>query len=295
ALAAWPFVLTQDEQVTELALMALHSGRKELQGLAAARIMAGGVDVNLTEHLLGSLAEIAEPVRGIVGQFLASDGFDRYWRSYKRLDKTVRAAAGKALLKLDGRVADLVAGRLAGRDVGEQLQATQIVRQLKLAGRFLQPLCRLARHGNVKVRSAATAALGEAEGFDARTAVARCLDDTDPRVQANAVEALAMLSEDASAVADKVASPYNRVRANATKWLLQQGSPQAEMALATMLTDIRPPHRISALWVVKKLNYEPAADIVQRMAMRDEEPAIRARAAECLKTLKATQAEEVVA
>ncbi|NQU75796.1 MAG: hypothetical protein HQ546_05725, partial [Planctomycetes bacterium] len=61
ALAAWPFVLTQDEQVTELALMALHSGRKELQGLAAARIMAAGVDVNLTEHLLGSLAEIAEP------------------------------------------------------------------------------------------------------------------------------------------------------------------------------------------------------------------------------------------
>ena len=285
AKAALPFVLGARQHATELVLMALHSQHAEVQSVAAARIIAGGGNTNLTEHLLESLPRLAEPVRGMVSQFLAADSFERYWRSFKHLGTDVRAAAGQALLKLDKRVVDLLAGRLIGRDVTQQLQAVQMVRQLKMSRHFENSLCQLARHGDKMVRSAAVVALGEVDTFGARSTLARCLHDSDSRVQANAVEALAASGGDPSGVLDKAGSENNRVRGNAILWLLQAHHAQGDMALASMLTDGRTPHRISALWVVRKLRHAPAAAILDRMALNDMDAKVRARAATVLREL----------
>ena len=288
-------VFTVGGDSTELVLMALHSRYADLQAAGAARIIAGGADARLTEHLLGTLGRMAKPTGGILGQYLAADSFGRYWRCYKRLGEGVRTAAGKALLKLDRHVAVHLAGRLVGRDVNDQVQATQMVRQIGLADQFADSLCRLARQGDRVVRSAAAAALGDAKGYDPCSTLVRCMGDADSRVQANAVEALARMGGDSSSAMDKVTSRHNRVRANAIKWLLETGNRQGEMALAAMLTDHRPAHRASALWVVRTLHHLPADTILRRLALEDEDTKIRARAASTLRSLHAVPAEEVTA
>lgn len=287
ARAAMPFVLNGSPHFVELILMALHCPCPDVQSVAAAKMFAGGADRNLTEHLLEALPAMTDGVRGAVSQFLAADAFERYWKSYRKLGPSVRQSAGRALLKLDRKVADLIAGRLTGRDGVEQLQAAQMVRQLHMAEQFQDALRHLARHADKLVRATATTALGDCRGFQARSTLAGCLDDPDSRVQANAVEALAKAGADASCVRDKLLSEHNRVRANAIKWLLETSDAEAEMALASMLTDNRPAHRISALWVVKTLGHAAAGPILDRLAVSDAAPKVRARAATILRGLAA--------
>ena len=291
ARAAIPFVVQREQIATELLLLGLHSRHAEVQTVAAARIIAGGADKHLTEHLLESLPGLAEPVRGVVSQHLAGDSFRRYWNNYRQLDKAAQTAAGKALVKLDSRVVDLLAGRLICRDPNQQFQAVQMIRQLNMVRRFEDALCDLARHGDRMIRSAAVHALGQLDNYQARATLAGCLHDKDARVQANAVEALAALGGNPSAVQDKIDSEFNRVRANAIKWLLECRHPRGDMALAAMLTDGRTPHRISALWVVKTLRYQPAEAILDRLALHDSDAKVRARSATILRDLRAAPAE----
>jgi len=295
AMAAAPHALEGEDSAPETILMALHSRHADAQTAAAAKILSAGIDSHLTHHLLKSLPTLTETTRTVVGQYLAARSFDRYWHSYARLGRDVRAAAGRALLKLDGRVADLLAGRLAGRDVNEQMQAIQMIRQLQMADRYAGQLARMARQGDRMVRSASVAALGMVDRFDARSTLARCLDDDDMRVQANAIEALGRAGCEPSAVLDKLDSPNNRVRANAIKWLLEAGNPQASMALADMLTDPRKSHRISAVWVVKAVGYKPAAGLVRRLATTDPDIKVRARMASAVMMLETPMPEEATA
>lgn len=291
ALAALPYVVGGAHSTTDLVLMALHCRHASVQQPASSRVIAGGADPRFTQYLLGKLPILREPTRSVMGEFLAANGFDSYWRCFRRLDGRRQEAAGQALLKLDGRVVDLLAGKLLGRDVTGQLQAVQMVRQVGLASRFGKQLARLARAGDRMVRSAAVASLGDVTGFDARSTLARCLDDPDPRVQANAVEALASQGSDSSAALDKVDSDNNRVRGNAVKWLLETNHEQGPMALAAMLTDSRVPHRISALWVVKTLRHVGAGTILARLAAADPDVKVRARASTILRSLRSGVAE----
>lgn len=295
AQAALPIVFTERPDASELLLMALHSRSPQVQSVAAARIISGGADSQLIGHLLEVMPNLDEPVRGMISQFLGAGGFDRYWRSYKQLDGDVRQRAGAALQKLDGRLAEHIAGRLVSRDVSEQLQAVQMVRQLGMVDRFGNTLCQLARHANRTIRSAAVIALSDVKGFDARSTLARCLHDEDGRVQANAVEALAAQGGDASIVADKIDSDHNRTRANAIKWLVEADHPSGRTALMAMLNDTRVAHRLSALWVVKILRYMPATTLLDQIAVRDIEPKVRARAASVRRLLQMPQPQEVPA
>ncbi len=172
AQAAMPFVFAQRPDESQMLLMALHSRSKEVQSLAASKIISGAPDSTLTQHLLEVMPQLDESIRGMVGQYVAIGGFDRYWKSYNRLDIDTRQRAGSALLKLDGRLADHLAARLMGRDVSEQHQAVQMVRQLNMVDRFGNILCQLARHANKNVRSAAVAALMLVKTFDARSTLA---------------------------------------------------------------------------------------------------------------------------
>ncbi len=290
--AAMPYVLGWDGDATELILMALHSRHEEVQTAAGAKIIATGISAKLTEHLLASLGQLDGPVRSVMSHFLAAESFRRYWRSYKRLDPTLRRRAGSALLKLDGSVADLLGARLVGRDTAHRLQATQMVNQLDMAERFIGPLCHLARHADRRVRSAAAATLGSVDDYEVRRTLARCLHDTDARVQANAVDSLGRVGGDPTAVLDKLDSENCRLRANVIKWLLEAQHPRGPLALATMLTDSRPAHRTSALWVARTLRYAPAADLLNRLATGDPDPKVRARAGTALAELQEAATQE---
>ena len=292
ARTAMSLLLASRLDTADLVLMGLHCRCSLVRAVAVSRIMACGADANVTEHLLEVLPALGDADQNILGQYLAAVSFQRYWQVYKKLDPEIRKRAGMALLKLDGRVADHLAGRLIGRDVNGQLQATQMVQQLNLAGRFSESLARLARQGHKVVRSAAAMTLGDVDDFNAARTLARCLDDEDPRVQANSVEALAKRGGEASAVLDKADSPHNRVRANAVHWLINADHEQGPMALAAMLTDRRPMHRISALWVVKDLEYAPAVTLLHQLATLDPDTKVRARAATIAQQIRQGQTME---
>ncbi|MFW6146640.1 MAG: hypothetical protein ACOC7R_04825 [Planctomycetota bacterium] len=293
AMVAARSIVAEPGEAADGVLMALHNRHPDVQAVAAARLLACRTDAHVTEHLLKVLPALARPVAAVVGQYLAVRSFNRYWSSYARLGHEVRRTAGRALLKLDASVADLLTGRLLGRDVSRQMQALQMIRQLDVASRYAPHLARLARQGDRRVRSASVAALATAEGVDWRRTLARCLDDEDMRVQANAVEAMAHRGGDPSAVLDKLDSPNNRVRANTIKWLLEAAHPQGPMALAAMLTDGRPAHRISALWVVRTLAYRPAVGLIRRLALEDADIKVRSRMATVLRELAPVRSMEV--
>ncbi len=293
AMVAVEAIVAEPDEAADGVLLALHSRHPDVQAVAAARLLACRTDAYVTEHLLKVLPSLAAPVAAVVGQHLAIRSFNRYWSSYAQLGHEVRRTAGRALLKLDASVADLLTGRLLGRDVGGQMQALQMIRQLQVASRYAPQLARLARQGDRRVRSASVSALAGAEGYDAQRTLARCLDDADMRVQANAIEAMARLGGDPSAVLDKLDSPNNRVRANTIKWLLEAAHPDGPMALAAMLADDRPAHRISALWVVEVLAYRPAVGLLRRLVLTDKDLKVRSRMAALLRALAPVRPMEV--
>jgi hypothetical protein len=290
AMAAMPFAAARAKAL-ELVLLGLHSPSPAVQAVAAGRIMACGADPALTNHMLASLGRLDESVRPTVSQYLAAESFGRYWTRYRRLGAEVRERAGRALLKLDGKVTDLLGARLVSRHPAQQLQAVEMVRQLGAAGGFEHTLCRLARQGDKRVRASAVRALTACESFHSRRILARCLDDADARVQANAVEALEAVGGDPAAVADKMYSPHNRVRGNAIRWLLTTAAPEAPAALATMLDDDRPAHRVSALWAAEQTDHRPAEAVIERISLGDSQTRIRARAATLLRRWRVGAAE----
>ena len=117
--------------------------------------------------------------------------------------------------------------------------------------------------------AAAATALGLATTTDgAADALARALDSHgDPRVRANAAEALARLAlrtgahdTARSALVPRLNDPEHRVRANAVRGLLRLAraegdagyEPAAVDALASMLEDERPEHRLAGAWAAQR-------------------------------------------
>jgi HEAT repeat protein len=103
--------------------------------------------------------------------------------------------------------------------------------------------------------------------------IERVLNDVDPRVRANAIEVLEarqgaaflpMLAERARA-----AGSNNRERANAIKALHHMKVKTAHVALASMLNDPRPEHRVSALWALRSIGLWQLLNDVGRLAKED--------------------------
>ena len=106
-------------------------------------------------------------------------------------------------------------------------------------------------------------------------------DDQDERVQANAIEALEVLdSEDRRRCTEpKLESPNSRVRANAVKSLLRAELHQAGEILLDMLEDSSPAHRLSALWVVERLELRAVAGRLLDISQNDPDQRVKRRAA----------------
>jgi HEAT repeat protein len=111
--------------------------------------------------------------------------------------------------------------------------------------------------------------------------------DPDPRVQANAVEALERMN-DASRVPvtlPKLESEHHRVRANAVKSLLPLELAQAADALLAMLEDKSPAHRLSGIWVVEQLSLRSLIPILQALSESDPSAAVRRKSAGVVRQL----------
>jgi HEAT repeat protein len=108
----------------------------------------------------------------------------------------------------------------------------------------------------------------------------RALHDPDFRVQANAIEALDALGEEDEnpQVEAKLDSPNSRVRANAVKALLKHDVRRAADVLVDMLDSDARADRLSALWVVQRLNLASLLRRVEKLAAGDADSEVRRRA-----------------
>jgi len=235
-----------------------------------------------TARVLAQLVNSPHPqVQRIAGKRLVPVAFSRLWDSWHRLDPNQRLAAGRALIKIDPTFHTVLGDKLSMSDTPTKLRALSIIGELNQGLLFQDAILRLCRDRDPHIVSAAVKALGTAEPSRAAPAIQTALDHEDDRVRANAVEALARL--DSARHIDRLSEMThegegNRARANAIQALMQMRAQDALHALSRMLTDPRPRHRTSALWLVESMGITEVARDVAEMAISEPDPQVRQRA-----------------
>jgi hypothetical protein len=198
----------------------------------------------------------------------------RRWE--RLLDLRARLAESPDLALADLR------GRIATAPAPACIEAIHLARRLRVLDRLEADLLDAGACDDGRVAATAVQALGALWTAPARAGVAAALAHRDPRVRANALEAIARRDPVAAAVARALHDDHARTRANAIRARLSGRSDDAAVDhLESMLCDDRPEHRRSALWVAERLVVRRVAPRVQSLAMREADPIVRRRAARC--------------
>lgn len=197
----------------------------------------------------------------------------------------------------DGAVAMLRSGITRG-------EADQRMRAIRAAGRVgvapeceLELLATLAEDDPFLV-SAALMTLAEVDSHSVDDAIDACLQHEDGRVRANAIEATARRNR-ALVLDNAITSECARERCNAAHILSVRVEPklaaQGKEILTSMLTDERPEHRLSGLWLVARLGRTECASMVASIAAEDPDQRIRMRARATARRLLAEMSAETAA
>jgi HEAT repeat protein len=135
----------------------------------------------------------------------------------------------------------------------------------------------LSKYVDSTTRSSAIAALGNIPNQETTQKLIEALDDEDPRVQANAIEALESANPPdlIELIEDKLNSPNNRIKANAIKVILKPQYSLALKALAAMLDHPDPVYRRSALWAVSHTMPLYLISKINKLANEDPDPEIK--------------------
>jgi HEAT repeat protein len=254
----------------------------------AAREIVRRRPADFENMLLQLMIAAPESVRRVVSRAIGQAGFENFWQRFDRLDKATRKSAGKAMLKMLPDAVQRLGRRLVSGPVEQRLKAMQITQELGL-GELLRPaIGQLCNDPNAKLRSKAITLLGDLEGTPSEVLLDRVLNDADPRVRANAIEVLeskkdAQFLPMLAARARAAGATSNRERANAIKALHGMKVKNATIALAAMLQDQRPEHRISALWALKSIGWWQLLNEVGRLAKSDDNLRVRRYALGVLK------------
>jgi hypothetical protein len=115
--------------------------------------------------------------------------------------------------------------------------------------------------------------------------VDRLLNDTDPRVRANAIEVLENRPQTnlVQVLTQRALSTNSRERANAIKALHAMKVSASAAQLVQMIRDGRPEHRISALWTLRQIGWWQLINEVGRVAKEDVNMKVRRYALGVLK------------
>jgi HEAT repeat protein len=146
------------------------------------------------------------------------------------------------------------------------------------------PLC---QHPHAKVRSKAVSLIGEVPAIAPEVLLEKVLNDTDPRVRANAIEVLEARRSDqyVQLLTQRARSSHNRERANAIKAMHRLRVSTASTQLLAMLRDQRPEHRISALWALRQIGWWQLVNEVGMIAKQDNNLRVRRYAMGVLKNV----------
>ncbi|MHC4696331.1 MAG: HEAT repeat domain-containing protein [Planctomycetota bacterium] len=217
----------------------------------------------------------------------ARRAFERYWEEFERLAPDELGVLTEAMREIAGGVLVAVREKLSSGRARERCRALRVARALGLAEKLEEQIYGLGHDPDPVVRSTGVATLADLPGATSRRILRQALNDRDERVQANAIEALEMLGEEAllADTASKFTSPNARIRANAVKSLLCLELQDAGEALVEMLGDSSRTHRISALWVVERLGLKAVLGRVRQISQDDPDSQVRKRARRVLHRL----------
>ena len=175
------------------------------------------------------------------------------------LPKTLTLKAGENAAKVDPQIhlrimRYLTEAMLDGYEVEEDaanrlLEILGATANSDSLGPFLR---KMFMHSSVRVRSKVTILIGR--GQAGWRALERLLQDPDPRVQANAIEALWGRSDESTLTIFREAlqSPNNRVVGNAVLGLYQAGQTDSIRAALDLVSREEALFRCSAAWVMSK-------------------------------------------
>ncbi|MHB1155989.1 MAG: HEAT repeat domain-containing protein [Phycisphaerales bacterium] len=246
----------------------------------------------LGELMIRLIGSDHEAVRALAERHIGPVGFEKYWSNWPNMTHTTRQAAGRALMKLDEKFLTKMAHRMVDEASENRLQAVQIIRQLGQETYFERQLLTMASDGDARVASAAVRAMSMLhDSPGAVAAVSGALTHQDDRVRANAIESLESMHRVGhvqETLMDLAAGRGNRSRANAIKALMGLPMGEAVPALLRMLADVDDRHRISALWVVERMNLIPLVEQVALLARKDGDSKVRRRAVRVVQDLAKT-------
>ena len=241
------------------------------------------------KHLLPRLVNSKHwEIRQLASARLAADLFVKLWDRWTRMTPRERQDLAAALIKIDPRFNHRLRLRLSRSDSGSRLRAISIIDGLNQGDAFASQLVRLALDRDEVVASAAVKAVGGVRSSPVAPALALMLRHKDDRVRANTIEALCDVGDARRHVTELVRmsrSDHQRIRANAIGVLLEMNRPQSLKLLQEMLQDVRPEHRISALWLANRAGIVQLAGVVGEMAVTDPSAPVSQRAREVVRRL----------
>jgi HEAT repeat protein len=261
---------------------------KALAAAALARI--GSHDL---PQLLAPFVHSAHPrLASIALKVIAQASFDRYLRSFDRLDEATRQAAARAIAKIDASLLDRLHGELAALEPDRRLKALRIAGYAG-AGDRLRPFLReVLADPDVKVRATAVKMLGILGGADGLHALIEALNDPDRRIRANAVEAFEEIGDTRFVMLLKpfLADPDNRVRANAAKALHRLGVSEGRETLEQMLESEERLMRLSAAWAMGEIGARAFEAPLRARLPREQDSQVRERIRRALESLEQSDA-----
>jgi HEAT repeat protein len=203
------------------------------------------------------------------------------------MDRNTRKQAGRAMLKLLPDAVLRLTRRLNSGAVEQRVKAMQVVHEMGLTESMRDVILPLCSHPDAKVRSKAVMLMAEVAAVAPEMLLEKVLNDTDPRVRANAIEVLESRrsGEFLPLLAQRARSSHSRERANAIKALHKMKVSTASTQLMYMLRDDRPDHRISALWALRQIGWWQLINEVGKLAKQDNNLRVRRYALGVLKTV----------
>jgi len=198
-------------------------------------------------------------------------------------------AARAALARDHASTLDLIRREISAGS--RRLAAVQTARRLGLARQTeLELLAAASEPGDHRLVASAAIALADAGTPSALHAVSRLVGHPDPRVRANALEAVAGLDPASPLIEPKLLDAHPRTRANAILAALRDPPQRARAieALLASLSDDRANMRVSALWAVERAAPPEAANHVAALASDAPQGAERTRARRAARRLLAT-------
>jgi HEAT repeat protein len=252
--------------------------------LGAARIIIGINPPHKARLLLPLLNAASEEVRRMAMREVASASFDKYLRSFDRLDPATREAAARALAKIDGRILERLTEEIQALDPERRLRALRVIDYVDAETDLRQNLMALLNDPDRRVRATAIKIVQLAGSTEGMRLLVAALGDPDRRVRANAVEAF---EDGGDALCVPLLRPFlqdpdNRVRANAAKAVWTLGSEEGRATLLAMLGHDDDLMRLSAVWAIGEVRFPGAVDLLIAHVEGERSEAVRAKIASIL-------------